>query len=585
MHTRQARRTSPNSLRSRYAAAVIGSCTAARSSSASPWCKKRRVLAAGNPVVLCGTVRALGTSWAHRLVNSVRRHGGVRVFAVQMEEEAFVELLSPDGAIARWWEDPAKAVTDLIAALRVHYPLDAGSTPLPTGDAERRYVELALESCDIIDLANLPESDRHVSTRHLELRRLFVPLRVYGEPSDGVQEPVTAIRDDESSSNTLRGTLRPGSTAPVVAVGECLARARRLVVLGDPGSGKSTLVRWIVTAYLLRLRTDPDWKDLPDVHTLPEEPWLPVLIRWRDLEPSATRGSLDEVLRHTLRKAELSRDEAEGLRSVIRSRLAAGHAILLIDGLDEIADPTLRASFCRQVEQIQVAFPRAPMIVTSRIVGYREMGIRLGRGFEHVTVADLSRADKDDFVRRWCTLTETPERRAGATADLIRDVHSSGRIEQLTGNPMLLTTLALVKRKVGKLPNRRADLYWEAIQVLLNWRAEVDEPLDVREALPQLEYLAYVMCERGVQRLRQDEVLDLLAQMRSEYPQIHGARAHTPEQFLASLERRTGILVEAGHIRHLGMSMPVFEFRHLTFQEYLAARALVDGRYPLCQRG
>jgi HEAT repeat protein len=208
------------------------------------------------------------------------------------------------------------------------------------------------------------------------------------------------------------------------------------------------------------------------------------------------------------------------------------------------------------------------------------MGVRVGRGFQHVVVADLSPSDKDDFARRWCALTEMPERRDPAAADLIRDIHSSGRIEQLTGNPMLLTTLALVKRKVGKLPRRRADLYWEAVQVLLNWRSEVDEPLDVREALPQLEYLAYAMCERGVQRLREEEILETLDRMRAEYPQIHGARVHTPGQFLALLERRTGILVEAGHVRHLGMTMPVFEFRHLTFQEYLAARALVDGRFP-----
>lgn len=145
---------------------------------------------------------------------------------------------------------------------------------------------------------------------------------------------------------------------------------------------------------------------------------------------------------------------------------------------------------------------------------------------------------------------------------------------------MLLTTLALVKRKVGKLPSRRADLYWEAVQVLLNWRSEVDEPIDSREALPQLEYLAYAMCERGIQQIRQDDTLELLERMRREYPVLYAVQAHPVDQFLRALERRTGILVEAGHERYLGRSIPVFEFRHLTFQEYLAALALVDGRYP-----
>ena len=208
------------------------------------------------------------------------------------------------------------------------------------------------------------------------------------------------------------------------------------------------------------------------------------------------------------------------------------------------------------------------------------MGYQLGQGFEHLTLANLTTGEKDDFARRWCSLTELPERHTTATEELIHDIHSADRIERLTGSPMLLTTMALVKRKVGKLPNRRADLYEEALQVLLNWRREVDEPLDWREAIPQLEYIAYEMCDQGVQQLRQDELLDLFAHMRGDYPNVHAVRNRSSEDFLRRLEARTGILVEAGHVRHLGLPVPVYEFRHLTFQEYLAARALVDRRFP-----
>ncbi|MCK5308929.1 MAG: hypothetical protein KAJ73_09980, partial [Zetaproteobacteria bacterium] len=254
--------------------------------------------------------------------------------------------------------------------------------------------------------------------------------------------------------------------------------------------------------------------------------------------------------------------------------------LLMLDGLDEITDPVARACFCQQLEQIVRAFPDAPIIATSRIVGYREMGSQLGQSFEHLTLADLTAEEKDDFASRWCALTEVPERCTTATEELIHDIHSADRIERLTGNPMLLTTMALVKRKIGKLPRRRAELYGEAVQVLLNWRREVDEPLDWREAIPQLEYLAYAMCDLGVQQLRQDEILDRFTQMREDYPNVHAARNRSPEDFLKRLEARTGLLVEAGRVPYLGMQIPVYEFRHLTFQEYLAARALVDGRFP-----
>ncbi|MHB0937219.1 MAG: HEAT repeat domain-containing protein [Armatimonadota bacterium] len=449
---------------------------------------------------------------------------------------------------------------------------------------EEEYRRLLLETCDIVSLANLPEQDRHLATRKLELRRLYVPLRARVEVMADKEADEARWEELERRRLAGKGWLQEPEDAKRnlqrIPVGERLDKSRRLVVLGDPGAGKSTLLRWIATAYLLRLKGDTDWRNLPDVETLPGADWLPIIIRCRDLGVDCAAGALDDMLCHTLRKAEMAPEAAADMQAMLRERLTAGTALLMLDGLDEITDPGLRARFCAQVERIQAAYPAAPIIATSRIVGYREMGYRLGHEFEHLTLADLEKSEKDDFIRRWCALTELPERRLEAERDLIHDVHSSDRIERMTGNPMLLTTLALVKRKVGKLPSRRADLYGEAVQVLLNWRREVDEPLDLHEAIPQLEYLAYAMCDRGIQRLRRGEIIHLIQQMREEYPNVHQARNHTPEEFLHLLESRTGLVIEAGHERHLGLDEEVYEFRHLTFQEYLAARALVDGRFP-----
>jgi hypothetical protein len=68
--------------------------------------------------------------------------------------------------------------------------------------------------------------------------------------------------------------------------------------------------------------------------------------------------------------------------------------------------------------------------------------------------------------------------------------------------------------------------------------------------------------------------------MREEYPNLRAIKKNDPKEFLKILERRTGILVETGEERYKGRPVSVFEFRHLTFQEYLAALALVDCRFP-----
>jgi hypothetical protein len=102
-----------------------------------------KALSAGGPIVLCGTVEAVGTGWAYRLVNAARQqHGKVRVFAVQIEKDAYVQMLSPDGAVALYWQDPAKAVEDLIVSLQKYYPLnDTSRHVLLEHDAEERYRE------------------------------------------------------------------------------------------------------------------------------------------------------------------------------------------------------------------------------------------------------------------------------------------------------------------------------------------------------------------------------------------------------------------------------------------------------------
>ncbi len=550
------------------------------------------------------TVIPAGSSYNRRTVKDPRYINAYNLVHLDFESgEGMVYLRRWSDSQNRWIED-----NDSYSGGIFTFPLpedlteepDTSASSIPTSGiapadthrlqaAEQRYRDLLLETSDIINLANMPEQDRHIAQRQLELRRLYVPLRVLVEVSISHEKDELDQTDkmweslEQRRATSLRGPLKEEQERDKrkrYSIGERLEKARRLVVLGDPGSGKTTLTRWIATAFLLRLKNDPDFKELPDVATLPDVDWLPIIIRCRDLDGTCLGGSLDDILKHTLRKAELSESEATDLHELLRLRLQEGEALLMLDGLDEIADSADRARFCQQLERIVRAFPTAPIIATSRIVGYREMGYQLGQDFEHLTLADLTTEEKDDFACRWCALTEPPERRTTATEELIHDIHSADRIERLTGNPMLLTTMALVKRKIGKLPNRRAELYWEAVQVLLNWRREVDEPLDWREAIPQLEYLAYAMCDLGVQQLRQDEVLDLFAHMRKDYPNVHAARNRSPDEFLKRLEARTGILMEAGHVRNLGMLVPVYEFRHLTFQEYLAARALVDRRFP-----
>ena len=476
-----------------------------------------------------------------------------------------------------------------VAILKQHAEEAAGKYSIQKRrESLKRYCEYALESWDIIDLSNLPEGDIHMATQQLLLRQLYMPLRITieGEGDESlltIEEKRDNLRRIQAGHTDYEHLDMP-SNSTRHSIGERLEASRKLVVLGDPGGGKTTMLRWLATAYLLKIRKDPAYNKLPDISTLPDKKWIPVLIRCRDLGRDDLCRCFKDFLTQHLHKNKLLPEDADIMLALILEGLAKGEVLLLIDGLDEITDSQVRMTFCQEIENTVARYPKAHIVVTSRIVGYRDMPYRMKSGFEHGVISELDSADKDLFAHRWVDVTEqkqSSEEKQKRAEELLEALHSSDRIERLTGNPMLLTTLALVKRKVGKLPNKRTKLYNEAVSVLLNWNPRLYKAIEEDEAIPQLEYLAYEMCKLGVQRLYQDQVLDLLEKLRAEYPNIRPIKHRSPEDFLAHLEARSSIIIKSGGVwnKETSKEKPVWEFRHLTFQEYLAARALLDGRY------
>ncbi|GDX77856.1 hypothetical protein LBMAG41_29360 [Cyanobium sp.] len=455
------------------------------------------------------------------------------------------------------------------------------------------YCRHALLSWDIIDLASLP-NDPDIATQRLLLRQLYMPLRIgfEAQQSDRDDHVMLVNLEQQREASRLRDAGRRDArdahathalTDPV-AIGERLGTGQRFVVLGDPGGGKTTMLRWLATASLLRHINDPAFDQLPDVQTLPEQNWIPVLIRCREIGDDDLCRSFKDVLKMHLDKSELQPQEAQVMFAVILDRLAKGEVLLLVDGLDEISNLRVRQAFCQQLERTAVRYPNAPILATSRIVGYRDMPDRMRTGFAHGVIGDLHPETKDLFAKRWVEATEAHQSKANrerSAKDLMAALRSSDRIERLTSNPMLLTTMALVKRKVGKLPTRRHKLYAEAVSVLLNWNPNVYTVIEDEEALPQLAFLAYEMCRRGVQQLLGEEVLDLLDQLRDDYPKIRALRQRSSQEFLHLLEERSGLLMRSGvHWQpNHAQEKAIWEFRHLTFQEYLAAVALNMGHY------
>jgi len=458
------------------------------------------------------------------------------------------------------------------------------------------YFNLVLRSCNVIDLGGLPEGDRGIVSRKFTLREFYIPLRlvrIKNELEDLVDDqekwkefdylaadginPTTANDVDDNTKiqvDDIQIELKEENS-----FGRIFEANKRLVILGDPGSGKSTLARWITSAMILKWKNEYKTFKFPDSEAVPNVNYIPILIRCREILQDNQPRSLADIVKFSMRMKELDEVAINNLYDHFREKIEQGEVLLIIDGLDEIRNTSNRARLARQLHEFSITHPQTPIIITSRIVGYREMNYKLRNGFTHTKIDVLSRKDKDSFARKWCNATSREENKEEAIQDLINAIHSSPSIERLTNNALQLTILALVKRKMRSLPRRRDALYRECIQTLLNWRADVDEPLEWREVVPQLEYIAYYMCQYDLTRLDADKITELLHQVRDKYPTI-AIKKYDPGEFLQLIERRTSILVECGYTVIKGREISVYEFRHLTFQEYLAGLALVDGKVP-----
>jgi hypothetical protein len=151
-----------------------------------------RILGMNGPVVLCGTVRAMGTRWARRVVNAARQYSGVRVFIIQMEQDADVESVSFDDTIARYWENPNKAIQSLIGSLQKYYPISAPNLgPHYFGDEKSFKKFQQLTALYNFDLTNVMKVIGHA----IEISAVDTKLLWFGMPIYFLDPVISCICD------------------------------------------------------------------------------------------------------------------------------------------------------------------------------------------------------------------------------------------------------------------------------------------------------------------------------------------------------------------------------------------------------
>lgn len=362
----------------------------------------------------------------------------------------------------------------------------------------------------------------------------------------------------------------------------------RSVILGDPGSGKTTILRFLIV--LFATQYTPIFERFQNNLVIDREnniygtQRLPIYFRAGNYADSLTNNRNLSVRSFIIDDISGITGNQKSIHVLLENAIDSGDALILIDGLDEVVETSGRAEVCRRIEQFVASCnPDNRFVITSRISGYR--AVPLIGNFSHFTVNELDDTQIQSFLSKWYPLLERLQqpnislneislisrRRINAMLDALK---SNSGIRRLATNPLMLTILILVFREEENITLRRYHIYEKAVNILLrDWQTAkglsqitVIKPNEVIYILAPLAYWiqnnkpSRIATSREIKKILGETIREILHGNVDEFSLSDKAE----DFFSRSID--TGVLVE--------FSPDKYGFVHLTFQEYLVANYL-----------
>jgi len=433
--------------------------------------------------------------------------------------------------------------------------LEVSGEALVEGGRLSQYKQWLAEETGTIDFRGfgLPSADRR------PISDVFVDVDLVDR---GVDSPGGACLGSESScGGSARAPVQP------IPATECIRTQDRVVVLGDPGSGKTTVLRFLAHSCAAGQEAAGE---------TPIYVRLPELCRAREIDRDVDPVGFVAAGAPGSDPADIERALRDALENEKRP------CLVLLDGLDEVGEGKQRADLLECVQEFIARYPRNRFAIASRVIGFEPAPWK-GLDFTVFRISGYSPVQLKTFAEKWAKVISRSEREPfeEVLEGLKTAIFSNPRVLALASNPLILTILVLLNRaRGGALPRRRVDLYEKVVDVFLEtWEtnkrttctfddtASID--MDAREFRWLLSDLSLAMQKAG----RTLAPRWWIAERMEEY--LQQKLGFAPEEakdacdrIIRYLAQRTGLIEERGP--------DWFGFSHRTLQGYFASLGVID---------
>jgi NACHT domain len=361
-------------------------------------------------------------------------------------------------------------------------------------------------------------------------------------------------------------------------------RYQHLMVLGQPGAGKSTFLKRIGLAALqgreslsqrhintnlprLKLVRESGQnliseQNNPQAEDLYSHEVMPVLVELKRCD-SYQIDLIGKI------ESELEKCGFESANILTKTLLSAGGMLILLDGLDEIPSQQLDGAIT-QIQDFVNKYSLNRFIISCRTAAYQG-------GFNNIVNVEI--ADFDDeqikqFISNWFCQEYDLDISVAKDCWQLLNANDYKATKELAYTPLLLTFLCLVYDESQVFPKNRAALYKDALDILLRrWAAEKriqrdpiykDLTIQLEEML--LAKIAYEQfCKDRLFFNKKDIILKICEYITDN---LNAPKHLDGEKILRAIQVQQGILIER--------SSSILSFSHLTLQEYLTAQYIVD---------